>query len=259
MTPSRNPSVRRLDAIRAALIVGVLALAACGEKKEEQVQQAAPPPPPPPKQEVPDETVADVAKRLGIDARVRMDDSEGPKTGDAGNDLKRTEATLKFFDAMVCAKADALRPLLSDRDRATLAAMEADGQWKRVNEGVDRVTIGFGGDKVLAIYAVGDGFQAQFWEVSDAGDGVRFKALPSARNALDFLEGTKADPRIQQWLHLEQMRTNQASKPDEAVDVPQEDRSVQGEDSSAPAGAPAAPSGSPGGPGGPGSPRRPGR
>ena len=44
MTPSRNPSVRRPDAIAAALLVATLALAGCGKKEEEQAAQAPPPP-----------------------------------------------------------------------------------------------------------------------------------------------------------------------------------------------------------------------
>lgn len=249
--------MRRPDVLRAFLLAATLALAACGEKKEE-VQQAAAPPPPPPKQEVPDETVADVAKRLGIDARVRMDESERPKSGDAAADLKRLEAALKFFDAMVNARADALRPMLGDRDRGTLAAMEKDGQWKVVNQDVERVSVGFGGEKVLAVYMVGDRFDGQLWQVSEADGAVRFTALPTPPGIMATLEGTKAEPRIQQWESVVRQRGDQARKPDEAVEVQQQDRSVQGEDAGSSGGAPASPPSSPGGPGSPSSPRRPG-
>lgn len=252
--------MRRPDLLRAFLLASALVLAACGEKKEE-VQQAAAPPPPPPKQEVPDETVSDVAKRLGIDARVRMDEGERPRSGDAAADLKRLEAALKFFDAMVTAKADALRPMLGERDRATLAAMEKDGQWKVVNQDVDRVSVGFGGDKVLAIYMVGDRFEGQLWQVLEADGGVRFTALPTPPGVVEKLEGTKAEPRIQQWETVVRTLADAARKPDEAVEVQQQDRSVQGEDAGASGGAPASPPSSPGGPGSPsspGGPRRPG-
>lgn len=249
--------MRRPDALRAALLAATLALAACGEKKEE-VQQAAAPPPPPPKQEVPDETTADVAKRLGVDSRVRMEEADRPKSGDAAADLKRLEAALKFFDAMVTANAEALRPMLSDRDRATLAAMEKDGQWKAVNEDVDRVTVGFGGDKVLAVYMVGDRFDGQLWQVAETDGAVRFTALPTPPGIMGMLEGTQAEPRIRQWESVQRLFADAGRKPDEEVDIPQQDRSVQGEEAGASPGAPASPPSSPGGPGAPSSPSRPG-
>ena len=118
MTPSRNPSVRRPDAIGAALLVAALALASCGKKEEEQAAQA--PPPPPPVETVKAETVEEVVARLGVDKRIRMEESERPASGDAATNLKQLEALLVFFDAMLNAKEDAIKPLLSARDQATL-------------------------------------------------------------------------------------------------------------------------------------------
>ena len=145
--------MRRPELLQSALLAAVLALTACGKKEEEA---AAPPPPPPPKQEVKVESVADVMKRLAIDSRVKMDESERPTTGDAGGDLKRLEATLLFFNAMVKGDATKLKPMLSEADQTTLDLMQRDGQWKRATDRIDRVTVGCtGGQEPETFMALG--------------------------------------------------------------------------------------------------------
>jgi hypothetical protein len=242
--------VRRPETIRAALLASALfLLPGCGKKEE----PPPPPPPPPAKVEVKAETVDEVMQRLGVDKRLRMDESERPNSGEATKDLERLELTLKFFDAMVTGKADALRPMLSPLDAQTLDAMQKDGQWKRASEGIERATLGCSGDKVLAIYTLPDRFDAQLWELREADGKVQFAAIPQPPNIMDRLQGTKADPRIQQWMKIVKELADKASEPDETPEMPQQDRSVGGEGGGSGSDAP---SSSPG-PSGPKTPGKP--
>jgi hypothetical protein len=231
MTPSRNPSVRRPDAIGAALLVAALALAGCGKKEEEQAAQA--PPPPPPVETVKAETVEEVVARLGVDKRIRMEESERPASGDAATNLKQLEALLVFFDAMLNAKEDAIKPLLSARDQATLETMIKSGEWKTLGQDVDRVSIGCAGPDVLAVFLVGDKFQGQLWtfvESKDNPDQIQLAAQPNWPNMMDKLSGTTAEPRIKQWMAYTRTSLDESKNPDVPLESAQEDRSVKGEE-----------------------------
>ncbi|MFM7807984.1 MAG: hypothetical protein ACKPEA_08645, partial [Planctomycetota bacterium] len=133
--------MRRPDTIGAALLLAALALAGCGKKEEEQAAQA-PPPPPAPVETVKAETVEEVVTRLGLDKRIRMEESERPSSGDAATNQKQLEALVVFFAAMLNAKEDAIKPMLSARDKATLETMVKSGEWKTLGQDVDRVSIG---------------------------------------------------------------------------------------------------------------------
>ncbi len=263
--------MRRLELLQSALLAAVLALTACGKKEEEA---APPPPPPPPKQEVKVESVDDVMKRLAIDSRVKMDESERPNTGDAAGDLKRLEATLLFFNAMVKGDATKLKPMLSDADQTTLDLMQKDGQWKRATERIDRVTVGCTGGQepetfmALGIFMTDDRFDPQLWSVKSPGaaEQCTFSAVPTPPNVIDQLKGNKAEPRVQQWVKILKEQLEKSKLPDEVVTVAQQDRSIEGDSSSGGGDEPAAPSGpapggSPSGPGkrkGGGGPQAPG-
>ncbi len=283
MTPSRNPSVRRPDAIRTLLAALVLTLAACGGgDSAEQAETAPPPPPPAPKEEVASESVADVMKRLGIDRRVKMDESERPGMGDVAADTRRLEAVLKFFDAMVKGDADRLRPMLSKADQETLELMLKDGQWAAATGGIDRVTLGCcagseqEGCVTLAVFTIGDRFDAQLWNLPDV-EKVAFVAVAQPPGILEQLKGSKTEPRVKQWNDSLRAMSERAKQPDEKVELAQQDRSIGGEGGdgeSAPGGSPSdtpdAPKGpgkrkpggpsvpAPKGPGGPGGPAGPG-
>jgi hypothetical protein len=255
MTPSRNPSVRRPEAIRNLLASLTLALAACGGDSEQA--NSAPPPPPPPAQEVAVESVEDVMKRLGIDRRVKMDESERPSLGDPA-DMQRLETVLRFFDAMVKGDADRLRPMLSKPDQATLELMTKDGQWAAATSGIDRVTVGCcAGPEpetcaVLAIFATGDRFDPQLWTLSGT-DSLSLAAVPQPRGIMEQLKGNKAEPRVQQWTRILKDQADRAKQPDEKVEITQQDRSVNGEDSGSEDGS------SPGQPSAPEAPKGPGK
>jgi hypothetical protein len=226
--------VRRPEPFRTLLLTTALLLAACGEKKQEQAEQA-PPPPPAPVETVKAETVVEVAARLGVDKRIRMEESERPSGGDPAADQKRLEAILVFFDAMLNAKEDKLKPFLPARELATLDAMIRDGQWKSLGENVDRVNVGCSGPDVLAVFMVGDGFQGQLWAVGapqDNPDEIKFSAEPTLPDMMDKLSGTTAEPRIKQWSALTRAWFERAKEPDVKVESAQEDRSVKGEDPS---------------------------
>lgn len=232
MTPSRNPSVRRPDAIGATLLVAVLAVAGCGKKEEDQAAQA-PPPPPAPVETVKVESVEEVVTRLGLDKRLRMEESERPSSGDAASDMKRLEALLVFFDAMLNAKEDAIKPMLSARDKATLETMVKAGEWKTLGQDVDRVSIGCAGPDVLAVFLVGDKFQGQLWtfaESKDNPDQIQLEAQPNWPNMMDKLSGTTAEPRIKQWMAYTRSSLEESKKPDVPLESAQEDRSVKGEE-----------------------------
>ena len=244
MTRSRNPSVRRPEALQASFVAAILCLAACGDKKPEQAEQA-PAPAPAPVERVKAEPVEDVAKRLGVDRRIRMEESERPSTGDPASDMKRLEAVLVFFDAMLNAKEDRIRPFLPSRELATLDAMVKDGQWKRLGQDVDRVTVGCSGPDVLAVFLVGDKFQGQLWsfaEPKDGSDQLHLMANPGDPNMMDNLSGTTAEPRIKQWLASSRAWFERSKEPDVPLESAQEDRSVKGEDPAAGSG----PGGTPG-------------
>lgn len=263
--------MRRPELLQSALLAAVLALTACGKKEEEA---APPPPPPPPKQEVKVESVDDVMKRLAIDSRVKMDESERPNTGDAAGDLKRLEATLLFFNAMVKGDATKLKPMLSDADQTTLDLMQKDGQWKRATERIDRVTVGCTGGQepetfmALGIFMTDDRFDPQLWSVKSPGTAEQctFSAVPTPPNVIDQLKGNKAEPRVQQWVKILKEQLEKSKLPDEVVTVAQQDRSIEGDSSGGGGDEPAAPSGpapggSPSGPGkrkGGGGPQAPG-
>lgn len=282
MTPSRNRSVRRPDPIRTLLAVLVLALAACGGGEPAEQAEAAPPPPPPPKEEVASESVADVMKRLGIDRRVKMDESERPNMGDVAADTRRLEAVLRFFDAMVKGDADRLRPMLSKPDQETLELMLKDGQWAAATASIDRVTLGCTGGSeqegcvTLAVFTIGDRFDAQLWNLPDDSK-VAFVAVAQPPGILEQLKGSKTEPRVKQWSDALRAMTARAQQPDEKVELAQQDRSIGGEGGEgeespggSPSDTPAAPKGpgkrkpggpsvpAPKGPGGPGGPAGPG-
>jgi hypothetical protein len=242
--------VRRPDAIRAALACALLALVACGEKKEEQVQQA-PAPVAAPVETVKAEAIEEVLARLGVDRRIRMEEAERPSSGDAAADQKRLESILKFFDAMLNAKADAIRPMLSSRDQATLDAMVADGQWKAMGPEVLRLNIGCAGPEVLAVFAIDDDFEGQLWTVEESRDNpdlMVFTAQPTLPGMMDKLSGTTAEPRIKQWMALTREWFEKAKEPDLPLESAQEDRSVKGEEPAPSGGQGAPPGNTPGAP-----------
>jgi hypothetical protein len=263
MTRSTNPSVPDpAHLLRVAAIAAVLSLTACGGGEEEQ--QAEAPPPPPPVQAVEVESVADVMKRLGTDRRVRMDESERPNTGNPEADLRALEATLTFFDGMVRGSADRVQPLLGDEDRKTLALMRQDGQWEAATAAIDRVTVGCAAGQepetvmALGIYMNGDRFEAQLWTAHWGAEVVRFEAVPQPPGIIDQLKGNKAEPRVQQWMKILKEQVERSKQPDEKVETPQQDRSLEGEGGDG-AGSEDGPS-SPGAPGGqPSAPRGPGK
>lgn len=261
MTPSRNLSVRRPEALRTLLASVTLALAACGGGSSDEANNAPPPPPPPPKQEVVVESVADVMKRLGIDRRVKMDETERPNSGDANTDLKRLEAVLTFFDAMVKGDAARVKPMLSKADQATLELMMSDGQWEKATGSIDRVTVGCcsGAEPetcmALAIYTSGDRFDPQLWTVRTA-EATSFEAMPQPPGIMEQLKGSKAEPRVQQWTKILKDQVDRSKQPDEKVELAQQDRSIGGEGGSEGESSPGAPS-APEGPKGPGK-RKPG-
>jgi hypothetical protein len=233
MTPSRNPSVRRPDAFRCALAAALLSLVACGEEKKEE----APPPPPPPApvETVKAETVEEVIVRLGVDKRVRMQESERPSTGDAAADQRQLETVLKFFDAMLNAKDDVVKPLLSKGDQATLEAMVRDGQWKALGTDVERVDVGCVGPEVLAVFFVGDSLQGQFWTVApskDNPDQLEFQSFAALPRMMDRVSGTTAEPRLKMWAAETRKFFDKGKEPDLPLESAQEDRSVKGEDPS---------------------------
>ncbi len=247
MTQSRNTTVRKSESIARTLLILTLCLAACGQEESAPppaaVAKAAPPPPPP---QAVEEPISEVIARLGIDPRIKMDESERPKTPDPSGDGLRLEATLKFFDAMVKGNAEALKPMLSDDDQTTLASMQKDGQWKRVNADVTRVVVGCTNGQepdtflALGVFTVGDRFEAQLWSIQSpmGGEQNKFVAMASPTDVMEQLKGTKAEPRVQQWLKILKDLADKSKQPDVVVDLPQQDRSVQGE---TPAAAPAPP------------------
>ena len=260
--------MRRPELLRTALLAAVLALTACGKKSEEE-SAAPPPPPPPPKQEVKAETVADVMQRLAIDSRVKMDESERPASGDAAADLKRLEATLLFFNAMVKGDAAKLKPMLSEADQTTLELMQKDGQWKRATEGIDRVSVGCTTGQeadtfmALATFMIGDHFDTQLWTVKSpsGGEQIVFAAVPAPPLIVDQLKGTKAEPRVQQWMKILKDLAERSKQPDEKVMASQQDRSIEGDSSDASEPSSPSPGGSPSKPGkgkGGGGPQVPG-
>jgi hypothetical protein len=213
-------------------MIATLAIAACGEKKSEQAEQA-PAPPPAPVETVKAETVTEVAARLGVDKRIRMEESERPSTGDASGDQKRLEAILVFFDGMLNAKEDKVKPFLGPRELATLEAMVRDGQWKSMGETVDRVNVGCSGPDVLAVFLVGDDFQGQLWSITESKDNpdqIVFAAQPALPDMMGRVSGTTAEPRIKQWLAQTRAWFERAKEPDVKVESAQEDRSVKGDE-----------------------------
>lgn len=258
--------MRKPELLRSAALATVLTLVACGKKEEES---APPPPPPPPKQEVKVETLAEMMQRLAIDSRVKMDESERPSTGDAAGDLKRLEATLLFFNAMVKGDATKLKPMLSEADQATLALMLQDGQWKRATDGIDRVTVGCTGGQepdtfmALGTFMIGDRFDTQLWMVKSpaGGESNVFVAVAAPPHIVDQLKGTKAEPRVQQWMKILKELAEKSKQPDEKVLASQQDRSIEGDTSDAAEPSSPAPGGSPSKPGrgkGGGGPQVPG-
>jgi len=269
MTHLKNHNARKPNhLLRIAWLCATIALCACGKKEEEVVAVAYPVAV---KQEVVVESVADVMNRLNIDPRVKMDESERPNTGDTAADLKRLESTLLFFNAMVKGDADKVRPMLCEADRTTLEFMLKDGQWKSATESIDRVTVGCCASQEpetfmsLGVFMTGDHFDAQLWSVKSPGNGEQnsFIAVAAPSQMMEQLRGTKAEPRVQQWMKILKDQADKAKLLDEKVTVAQQDRSIEGEattesEPSAP-GAPSKPS-SPEGPGKrkPGGPTVPG-
>lgn len=252
MTRWKNPSARRPDRmLRACGIFLVLLAASCGEEEP----PPPPPPPPPPKQEVVLEPVADVMKRLGIDARIRMDEAERPSSGDVPRDLRRLESVLRFFDAMVKGDAGRLRPMLSPDDQQTLDLMEKEGQWSRASVGIDRVYVGCCGGPdpetiaTLAMFLGRDGFTAQLWTVGD-GEAAAFTAVPQPRGIEGRLVGLRTEPRYQQWNRILKEQAELAKQPDEKPEEVRQNRGTADEsDASAPAGPASSPGDQPKGPG----------
>lgn len=218
-----------------ALLFGSVALlmVACGKTEEKPAEDIAV------KEVVVDETsketLNDMMKRLGIDKRVRVEDSDK-----APNDVKQAEAVLLFFDAMVRGNAEKLSPLMSQLDQAVLANMNKSGQWKIATENISRVNVGWtsgaenGSLTVLGFYTVGDVFAAQLWSLSptEGESPLLMTALASPPKIDEKLQGNKTESRIKQWMNMNKEEIASAKAPDEIIEIPQQDRSVKGESNS---------------------------
>lgn len=257
-----HPDQCRLTAkavLCAGLLVGVVALAGCGE--DEPQQAAAPPPPPaapPPPPEPSVTPVEQLMAQYSIDERIVLPEQRAPESN------ADRIAVLEFFDAFARGDVAALSMMMTPVDQEELEELVVSGSWEETIEDIERVDLRTGksplGDKtVIAVFQVGDTFQPQMWYYKSGGQTV-FESQPSPPGMMDQLYGSDW---IGIWHQILQQEMELANKPDEDWD-PQRVVIDDGEDEeSSSAGSPGGtPGAKPGGPPGrrpppPGGPRRP--
>lgn len=226
--------VNLVSTLRATLSCASLLtlVIACGKTESNQQPEAAEAQPVAVVEEAPKESLNDMMKRLGIDKRVRVEDGDK-----APSNPIQAEVIVVFFDAMVHGNAAKLKPLLSPQDQAVLADMQASGQWKSATENINRVNVGWitGTEpdtlSVLGFFSTGDTFAAQLWSLSSGANDqpLVMTALASPQKIEEKLQGSKTADRIKQWLTLNKLELSEAKKPDETIEVPQQDRSIKGD------------------------------
>ena len=131
---------------------------------------------------------------------------------------------------------------MSTSDQKVLANMVQSGQFKTATENIARVNVGWttGSEpetlSVLGFFAVGDNFEAQLWAISSGANDepLVMTALASPPKIEEKLQGNRTDDRIKQWLSMNKLELTEAKKPDEVIEIPQQDRSTLGETSSTP-------------------------
>ncbi len=227
-----------ISASRAALLFAALLTlsVACG-KTESETEAPVVAAPVVVVEEASAESINDMMKRLGIDKRVRVEAGDKPPSN-----AKQVEFILMFFNSMVRGDAKTLSPLMSTSDQKVLANMVQSGQFKTATENIARVNVGWttGSEpetlSVLGFFAVGDNFEAQLWAISSGANDepLVMTALASPQKIEEKLQGNRTDDRIKQWLSMNKLELTEAKKPDEVIEIPQQDRSTLGETSSTP-------------------------
>jgi hypothetical protein len=216
-----------------------------------------PPPPPPPPVVVkpqappppPVTPISELMAKLDIDPRVNLPEDRAPKS-----DPERI-AVLTMFDAFARGDSARLQGMLSAPDQYELEKLVNAGTWKSATESITRIDIRCGqaptNDKcALAVFHVNDEFEPQLWAYKIAGASTEFESVATPPNVMNSLSG---EDWITAWYTLWQKDLEIASKPDEEIEIKQENRSQKEDTSSSdeegsPSMQPAAPSG-PGSPG----------
>lgn len=184
--PKRAAGFLALGAMAAAVVLG-------GCSEEPVAKKAAPPPPPPAEPPPPPppavKTVASLMAELGIDDRVRMEESAAP-----GSTEERV-AMLEFFDAFARGDDGALRPMLPILEELELDALVESGEWSETVENIYDIEVVAGtspnGDKcVMALIDVNSVMQPQLWHYFNDAGGFEFEAQPCPPDVMDKLSGT---------------------------------------------------------------------
>lgn len=236
-------------------------LTGCTEEPPPPVVVAPPPPPPPPPPPAVT-SIEELMAKLNIDPRIRWSEDRAPKWMLDGD----REAVLGFVDAFARGDSARLKPLLSPLDQYELDILVENGQFESATGKIRRIDIRTGKSTetpskpcVLAVYDMGERYEAQLWTYASSPLGYQFEAVATPPNIMTKLSG---DDWVTAWFELLKSDLELANKPDENPIIPQTNRSAT-EDNSGGGSGPAgfAPVGAPSDPGpGPGAPskRKPG-
>jgi hypothetical protein len=215
-----------------------------------------PPPPPPP----PPCALDQLRVELQISDKIRLSQAEAPPNCDERRNI------LIFFNAFVNGDADTLRQMMSSEDSLQLEAMINAGQFEPAIEEIRQVTLETGISPqaqhcCLAMYLIGDGYEAQLWYYAEVSGVPTFSAAPQPPNIVGQLSGTDL---VESWFAVLEREREIASELDDEVDDLGGAASSGGSSSSnsggggfpggAPPTGPIGPGGRPGGPVGPGGP-----
>jgi hypothetical protein len=233
-------SWRLMGAVALTAGTVLVALGGCGEEEPPPVAAAPPPrpaaPPPPPKPTV--TPIADLMVQFRIDERIILPEDKAPD-----NDPDRI-AVLQFFDAFARGDQTTAGEMMTLADRMELDALVENGSWDRTVAEIEMIEIQTGasefGDCALAVFTVGMDFQPQLWYYEGDESAHTFEAAPSPPGILDRLSGTDW---IKAWHDILAEELALANRPDEEVDVPQQnlDNAPAGDGSSQPNAQPSSP------------------
>ena len=205
-------------ALAGASVFALPMLGGCSDPPPPPPVVQAPPPPPPPPPAPTATPVSELMSRLDIDRRVSMPEEFAPAT-----DGERV-AVLKFYDAFVRGRADALRPMLSGPDQLQLDGLVEAEVFGKTIDGVTRIDVRCGkaeGENcTLAVFHAGESFQPQLWVYSVNGEEGEFDSVATPPKIMEKLSG---DDWIAAWMKEVKLELAKATEPDEVIEIPQTD------------------------------------
>ncbi|MDA1262407.1 MAG: hypothetical protein O3B75_05880 [Planctomycetota bacterium] len=231
--------------------VGVIAcvgLTSCAEEEAPPpppVVRIEPPPPPPPEPTI--KSIAELMDEYKIDDRVNLLETFAPDTNE-----KRI-AVLKFWNAFAKGDSQYAGQHMAKLDSNVLAALVKKGQWEITTSKITSIEVqckdeneGFATFGLITSNGIE---QPMLWDAEMSSDEATFTAFPGTGDIMSHLSG---EDSIAAWkTYINGLLEKYSNKPDEEVEIVQEDLQLAEGDDPASGGdggeTPAAPGGGAGG------------